>query len=133
MPSKSKPSISRITVGRLYNLGNYEHVRYELTVDVPAGVKPSHALTQVMRVLKAADPKPPCSNYELRTAWEALAKDPAKLSEYDRDNLETFKARVDRYDAWLGLKAKALNLLDQMGGSKVHTDAKEAWGFDDMP
>ena len=32
--------ITKITVGRLHNLGNYEHVRYELTVEVPEGQKP---------------------------------------------------------------------------------------------
>jgi hypothetical protein len=128
---KSKPRVSRITIGRLYNLGNYEHVRYELTVDVPAGVKPSHALTQMLRVLKAANPKPPCSAYEIRTAREALAKDPATLSQYDRDNLETFKERVSRYDEWLALKERAVRILDEMGGSRVEVDAKEAWGFED--
>lgn len=130
--SKSKPRVSRITVGRLYNLGNYEHVRYEITVDVPAGVKPSHALTQTLRVLKAANPKPPCSDYEIRTARESMAKKPEDLTEYDRGHMDIFKQRVERYDAWLAQKERALRILDDIGGSKVEVDAKEAWGFEDV-
>ena len=35
------PRISRIGIGRLHNLGNYEHVRYEVTVELPPGTSPA--------------------------------------------------------------------------------------------
>ena len=48
--------ISKITVGRLYNLGNYEHIRYDLTVDVPDGESASTAIIAVERLLVALSP-----------------------------------------------------------------------------
>ena len=61
---KTKSTVSRIVVGRLYNLGNYEHVRYELTVDVPEGRSAALALKNTLRLLKAANPKPPVASYD---------------------------------------------------------------------
>jgi hypothetical protein len=37
-------NITKITIGRLYNLGSYEHVRYELTAEVPQGESPATAI-----------------------------------------------------------------------------------------
>src|SRR3954466_9951002 len=49
--------ISRITIGRLYNLGSYEHVRYELTVEVPGGESAATAVIGMEKLLAALSPK----------------------------------------------------------------------------
>lgn len=33
--------VSRITVGRVHNLGNYENIRYEVTIDVGSNDDPA--------------------------------------------------------------------------------------------
>ena len=38
-------NITKITIGRLYNLGNYEHVRHDLTVEVKDGESAATAIT----------------------------------------------------------------------------------------
>jgi hypothetical protein len=34
---EAKPRVVRVGIGRLYNLGNYEHIRYDLTIEIPEG------------------------------------------------------------------------------------------------
>ena len=49
--------ITKITIGRLYNLGSYEHVRYELTAEVPAGESAATAIIGMEKLMSALSPK----------------------------------------------------------------------------
>lgn len=49
--------VTKITIGRLFNLGNYKHVRYELTVEVPAGASVQAALEGAETVIEELSPK----------------------------------------------------------------------------
>jgi hypothetical protein len=49
--------ITKITIGRLYNLGSYEHVRYEISVEVPEGESSATALIGLEKVVTALSPK----------------------------------------------------------------------------
>lgn len=131
MKTTLKPRVSRITIGRLYNLGNYEHIRYELSVDVPEGTKPSKAFIGAMRVLRAANPKPPCSAWELERARIAVAKDGKDRSEDEKANLKLYQERVAAHELWRKQREAALTLLDTMGGTKEHRDAKHDWTWGD--
>ena len=48
--------VSKITIGRLYNLGNYEHVRYELAVEVPEGESAAEAVRGLENILTGLKP-----------------------------------------------------------------------------
>ena len=133
---KSQTRISKITVARLYNLGNYEHVRYELTVDVPEGESARTALRNTMLLLKAANPKPPVSTQRYNHAKEFIAA-PEKIAtditckksraKYLKEVVAASKKEVAEYEAWLKQRDRAMELLDRMGGATTHTDAKNTW------
>lgn len=50
-------NITKITIGRLYNIGNYEHVRYELTSEIPPGESPATCIIGIEKILAALSPK----------------------------------------------------------------------------
>lgn len=131
---------SKITIGRLYNLGNYEHVRYELTVEIEKGESPALALRNVMRVLKAANPKPPVQPYEYETAVKKLAAsddwmknvtDAAERKRRIKDMVKEAKEIVKKWDTWVARRKAAEKLLDNIGCTKVFKDAKLDWHDDD--
>lgn len=66
------PRISRITIGRLHNLGNYEHVRYEVTVDLPPGTSPASVLHSTEQMLNGLEPRPPHSVSEVYRAQKEI-------------------------------------------------------------
>lgn len=49
--------VSRFTIARLYNIGHYEHVRYELTIDIAPEDSPRTAFVDAERILSMLDPR----------------------------------------------------------------------------
>ena len=119
--------VSKITVGRLHNLGNYEHVRYEIAVDIPEGASATQTLGNVERVLAGLDPKPPVSDYDLQRAVAALAKPVDTWPEWERDNVESYSRSVAKDAAWRAEQKLAREALDDIGGTRIYTDAKDSW------
>ena len=126
-PTTPQARVSRITVGRLHNLGNYEHVRYEIAVDVPEGASAMQTLSNVERVLAGLDPKPPVSGYDLQRAAEALKKPVEEWPEWERDNVEAYSNYIAKDAAWRAEQKLAREALDDIGGTRIYTDAKEKW------
>ncbi len=122
---KKKSMISRITVGRLFNLGNYEHVRYEITTDIPAGVNVRSSLVSVMKILGGLRPVKLPYNYEHMLA--TLATPPSELTETERDNLDNYRKQVQAVAGARALRDQALKGLDEVGGTSKHVDAKDKW------
>jgi hypothetical protein len=131
----SRPQVSRITIGRLYNLGNYEHIRYELSVEIPEGGDVTKAFKRCAAILKALNPKNVEAFY-IRQAKALLAKPEAELSEYERGEVSNARDLLAKDTARRARRATALDLLSDLGGTVVKTDAKERWeewdGFDVM-
>lgn len=125
-----KSRITRLTVARLYNLGNYEHVRYEITAEVPRGGSAKQTLLDTVGILRGL--KPLKTPYNLTTAQEVLAKAPAERTEAEKDRLEEYADVVNQHCGAKALRVIALNKLDDVGGVSVKTDAKDSWG-DDAP
>jgi hypothetical protein len=129
--SSPQARVSRITVGRLHNLGNFEHVRYEIAVDIPEGVAPSQALANVERVLAGLDPKPPVSPYDVERAKLALKKVDEEgeeaLQEWERSNIPTYRNYVACDEKWRAERQLAREAFDDIGGTRVYTDAKDQW------
>jgi hypothetical protein len=143
------PRISRITIGRLHNLGNYEHVRYEVTVDMPPGTSPASVLHATEQMLNALDPKPPHSAYEVLTAQRELQKPAPKLADFfdGRDHAYSPEQRlesannereralkiVNRQNEWRQRRDAAHRRFDELGGTSLHRDAKVDWDEDEIP
>lgn len=128
---KPKSRISRITIARLYNIGNYEHVRYELTADVPEGNSAKIAVAKLVKILRGANPKPPHSRFEYERAKESISKPLSKMDEMDHANQRAYRRVVDDVNRWKKQREEALDLLHKFGGTADHRDAKLEW--DDIP
>lgn len=138
--------VKTITIERLYNLGNYEHIRYGLTVTVLKG-RASKTLVGMERLLEALNPKP-CvkSRTELRNDGlhiEKLKDDLKNLSEeqfaqrhgyfngsaqeYVKRCQQSHKDETKKRAAWEKRSAKARKLLDDINGAAAWKDAKLDW------
>lgn len=138
------PRITRITMARLHNLGNYEHVRYEVTVDLPAGTSPASVARDLEDTLNALEPKCPVSDWDLGNAIKLLSGPEPTLQPKCDDDDDTFtspeqalrRAQADRerarlhiarHEAWRRARDVALRRFDELGGTARHTDAKDQW------
>jgi hypothetical protein len=126
-----KTSVTEITIGRLFNLGNYEHIRYEVKVQVGAKDHAGVVLQRLQEVMAQLNPKPSVENWRLDEARKVLAKVEAELTETDRMNLPAYREWIAREDRRIQLRQDALERLGQLGGTEDRVDAKDRWGLDD--
>lgn len=124
---QAKPRISRMTVGRLHNLGNYEHIRYEISVELPEGVNPAKTLAEVETILNNLEPKQPWSDYELRAAKELLSKPSGELEDWEVANLPSARLKIEECEKHAQKRNDARKALNQLGGTSVLTDDKDNW------
>ena len=126
-----KSRVSKITVARLFNLGNYEHIRYEITADVPKGGSPKQTLMDALRIVALLKPIP--KPYELESYRELLKKDASELTEREKERLDSVVKTVGTYDMCVKRRTDAIEMLDDVGGVSVRTDGKAKWEDDDPP
>lgn len=144
-------NVTKITIGRLYNLGSYEHIRYELTAEVPAGESPATALLGLEKILAGLSPKTHTHTREelrreglrieeLRSSLKATTDE----NEFRRKHghfvgtPEEYVSRCEQWhfenvknrDAWERRSAKARKLLEDLGGAANWKDAKLNWEND---
>lgn len=144
---------TKITIARLFNLGSYEHVRYEITVEVGEGESARVALTGLEKIMEALKPE---RNLCVKTRDE-LSREARRIAglKEDLQNMgeEMFRQRhghfvghpveyVARIEAQhteetakrlaYAIRArKARQLLDDLGGTEQWRDAKLDWQDDD--
>lgn len=141
-------NITKITVARLYNLGNYEHVRYELTAEIKEGESATTAikgLESIVGGLKPLEKCGICSASEIdrkRREVDEMRKMP--VAEWGRRYghcVGTPSEVIQRYE--LSLKeeedkreeatrraSEARELMDDLGGAAEWSDAKLSWEDD---
>lgn len=130
--------INRISIARLHNRGNYEHSRYEVTVEPQQHEDPGRVFRELEDVLDALDPQTPTigfwpvATYRKRLA-EYTAKRAAGVALDEREQQETEEATraVARWDEWQAARDAALARFSALGGAERHTDAKLGWDQDD--
>lgn len=138
--------ITKITVGRLYNLGNYEHIRYELTVDIHDGDDASHAIVGVERILAGLAPDRSIKDaaqisrdeeriQRMRTMsavdWEREYRHhEGTPSEVIARYEESLDADKKRRAAALDRQRRARELFNDLGGAVNFADAKLSWDDD---
>lgn len=151
MNEEQTPRISRVTIERLYNLGNYEHVRYGLTIDIPeqSELTVQKAFTGVERILEALNPARlrVCDSEDelkrkLRRLQEAVVLTDAEFerqyghsgvsyqgtrAEYQERMRQGYQEAKERREKVCALAAKARQMLDDLGGSAEWKDAKLSW------
>ena len=140
-------NVTKITIGRLYNLGSYEHIRYELTVEVSQGESPATALLGMEKILTALNPKTATlTRAELEREKHRLEELHKKLSDDGPDEFrrchghfvgtpeeyierceQSHAENVARRDAWEAMSEKARKMLEDLGGAANWRDAKLDW------
>ncbi len=138
-------NITKITIGRLYNLGNYEHVRYELTAEIPEGESPRLAVVGMEKILAGMKPvRTLCvdSEHEIkRMHAEVLKMETIPAEQWARDYghcvgtreevIERYKSSynkaVEQREAALALASRARELFNDLGGAADWKDAKVDW------
>lgn len=142
--------IERITIGRLYNLGNYEHIRYELTATVHDGQSASTIVRGMENILVGLAPlKGIREEQELENAAvriEALRNmTPEAYAESEMQGYGQKEGRIEKIDRLqnqlteerkkrdraLARQAKCRQLFDDLGGASEWKDAKQNWQDDD--
>lgn len=147
--SSDKTRVTRLSIGRVYNLGNYEHVRYEVSVDVASSDSASSVLGTLEAII--ADLQP-IERTSVRSEAEIkrLSDEVAKMATMDEETWARYYGhctgtRVEvegRYAehlaqamreraAAVSKREAAKDTLDTLGGSTRYTDAKERWRDDD--
>lgn len=135
--------VSRINIGRVYNLGNYEHVRYELCIDIPAGENASTAIIAAERLIEGLRPD---RSSETKADLDREAKRIADMrtmcaADFERRHGQPVggaTAYIERCVADLTEKtarmkernekqARARQLFDDLGGASQWKDAKLSW------
>ncbi len=141
-------NVSKITIGRLYNLGNFEHIRYELTVEIHPSESATQAITAIEKILSALSPKTSTHSRdelrreafrieelgaalkgtpdedEFRRKYGHFAGSPAQ---YVERCVQSHLANMAERTAWETRSAKARQLLDDLGGAAIWKDAKLDW------
>jgi len=122
--------ITRITIGRLHNLGDYEHVRYEVTVEVGWADDPGTLLHAIDRALNDIRAKSGVSGFQLQRANKALS-DPEFAKEFRADQLEGFRGFVKREEEAARRRQRAAEFLSNLAMASEYKDAKDSWDDDD--
>jgi hypothetical protein len=117
--------VKTLSVARLYNLGNYEHVRYEVTVEIPDGVTTKQTLADIVGCLKIM--KPTKKPFGLDEHRAILMKPLETLSETEKLHLEEWRQEVSDWDHAQAMKCAALDKFEKLGGVSKKTDAKHDW------
>lgn len=141
--------ITKITIGRLFNIGNYEHIRYELSAEIQHGESAESALIGLEKVVSALNPKRSCKTWdEIKRAERDLCEMRGFTDEeFSRRYGYAFKGAREEYenriaagiveakfetDKWETRHAKARKYLDAVGGAAKWKDAKLDWENNDQ-
>lgn len=130
-----EPQPTRITqfrIGRMHNLGNYEHIKYEVTVEVAPGDDVGKRLTTVETILNDIQADLPHSDWDIQRAKELLAKPEGDLDEYDVKRIPRAKRQLAENEAALKRRETARAALSTLNYESEHKDAKKDWDeYDD--
>lgn len=120
--------ITRIQIQRLHNLGNYESVRYEVTVDVGLNDDAGKVLATLETALNDLQAKSDCSEYSYKEALKVMSN---PLNQWGDPHTEKDIARArEKIAEWEAAKAKheaARDLLSSLSYREEKRDAKENW------
>lgn len=117
--------VTSISVSRLFNLGNYENVKYDIAAELPEGTSAKAVLLQLASTVWALGPirTPHCrQEYE-----DALKKVDAQRSNYEKEHMQEWQERMAAYHTKVAARAQAVEELDNLGATSTRKDAKNTW------
>lgn len=117
---KVLPRVTSVSVSRLYNLGNYQNVRYDLSAEVPKGASATEAFTELCYILAQLRP---LSEPVAVAQYKAAIKIPeTDRSAYQNENLKTWEGEYHEWLVQREARAKAIKSLDELGASITRKD-----------
>jgi hypothetical protein len=123
--------ITGVTIERLYNLGNYENIKYGVRVEIRDGDDPRRVVAHLERIFDNLRAKSGVSSYELERAKESLAKPESELNSLDRENRETYQNRIRRHEQAQARRKWAREALSILEFTDERKDHKQDWDDDD--
>lgn len=124
----ARARVTHIAVSRLFNLGNYQNVRYDVGVDVPAEANAEDIFRELRYILAALKPIPqPSCLDEFR---RAIKKPESERSNYEKENFEAWTETIAAWELRKKTRNEAIKALDSLGGHSEFRDAKESWSDD---
>lgn len=145
---------TKITIGRLFNLGSYEHIRYEITVEISENDSARDALVGLEKILAALAPERNCcvkTELDLERGEHRIKELRASLAANTTEEFyrkhghfvgtpEEYVARcaqsqtddVANRATYEKRANRARELLDSLGGAAAWKDAKLDWENDDF-
>lgn len=105
--------VIRVAIGRLHNLGNYEHIRYDVTVELneSEASNPGEVINKLERLLGALAPIK--KDFDYQRAVEFLS-DPQNANRDDQ-TLELYKKRVERFELRKKRRTSAIQAFADLG------------------
>lgn len=119
--------VASVSLDRLHNLGNYEHLKLSVRVDLNEGDDPGLIISRLEKLLSAL--KPITTDYDYQRALKVMS-DPERAADETARNVEVYKKRIDDHDRAVARRARALELFAYLGGTSEHVDAKDKWEDD---
>lgn len=106
--------VKTISLSALFNTGNYEHIKYEVSVEVPDGVKAKDSFLDLLSILAALRPiKKP---YYYDSAKARLMKHHDQLTEMEKEQRTEDHRIVAEYETAKAIRQSAIEKLDKIGG-----------------
>lgn len=129
---KPKARVTNISVSRLYNLGNYQNVKYDIAAEVPKGASAVETMRQLVHILQMLEPLRRPHSYSMFK--EAIKKTNTEQSAYEKEHVKEWQEEAAAFELKRELRDKAFMALDDLGGSLIAKDAKDTWDDpDDTP
>ena len=138
--------ITRISIGRVYNLGNYEHVRYELTAEIGPDDSAAAVVRGLEKIIIGLKPDSIKSLDDLRREVDEIermqkfsADEWARHHHFSVGTREEVTARYitshadhvrERHES-IARQQKARELFDDLAGAAVWKDAKDSWDVEE--
>lgn len=123
--------ITQFRIGRMHNLGNYEHIKYEVTVEVAPGDDVGRRLTTIETILNDLQADLPHSEWDINRAKELLARPEGELDEYELKRIPRAKQQLAENEAAQKRRELARAALSTLNYESEHKDAKKDWDDDD--
>lgn len=142
----------RISIDRLFNLGNFEHIKYSVSMELNADDSATVAMVGLEKIMAALNPKPPSdvkSEAELHRLKIEIDRMKAMTDEdFKHEFMSPYSSKgtrpeiTDRYEKnfieaslkserWRIRRTWARAHLDDLGGAVKLTDVKQGWEQDD--
>jgi hypothetical protein len=138
MPEANKQStpveqsrVESVYVERLFNLGNYENIKYGVRVVIVQNDNPGRVLTSLENILNDLRADHGVSDWFLERARRTLAKPEAELTNSERESLDEYRAALLKVLEASERRQKAREALATLNYTKEHKDHKENWDDED--